>query len=75
MRILLDRGAEIEALDWQANTPLHVAGACNSVRVAALLVKRGANTRALDSEGSTPLDIAYKCGNHEIVDLMEEHTP
>lgn len=70
--ILLDRGAEIEALDWQASTPLHVAASCNAVRVSTLLVKNGANIKALDSEGRTPLDIAYKSGNHEIVDLIEE---
>lgn len=68
----MDRGVEAEALDWQGNTPLHVAAACNSIRVAALLLKYGANVTGLNSEGRSPLDIAYKAGNIEVVEFIEQ---
>jgi len=68
----LARGVEAEALDWQGNTPLHVAVACSAFRVAKLLIKYGANIEALDSGGRSPLEIAYKAGNKEVIDVIEQ---
>ena len=62
--LLLDRGAEIDALGWSM-TPLHLAALKNVAPVVALLLDRGADlmARARDS-GYTPLH--YAAGNEDV---------
>ncbi|KAL8708822.1 MAG: hypothetical protein Q9220_006383 [cf. Caloplaca sp. 1 TL-2023] len=57
LEILLDHDADINChtVDYDANTPLHVALRQNSIKSAKVLVGRGADLKALNSEGSTPL--------------------
>ena len=58
MRLLLERGAEMEARDKDHSIPLHLA-ACNGHLVALrLLLERGANVEARDKYHRTPLHFA-----------------
>ena len=70
--LLLDRGAEIDALGWSM-TPLHLAALKNVAPVVALLLDRGADlmARASDS-GYTPLHYAAENEDVEVLSLLLE---
>jgi ankyrin repeat protein len=53
MQQLIQRGADVNAVDDFGNTPLHV---CRDLNAAKLLVKNGANLEALNKQGLNPLD-------------------
>ena len=54
--LLLDRGADPNARNWDDVTPLHQAVRARNLVVVELLLKRGADPNARDkSRGSTPL--------------------
>ena len=56
---MIENGANINALDANAKTPLHLAAQynLNSVSVRAL-IENGANIDTLDSNAKTPLQLA-----------------
>ena len=57
--ILLKKGADIHAKDFEGNTPLHLA--CkeeNSLGLVKLLVKNGADIEAKNNGGKMPINIA-----------------
>lgn len=54
--VLLDRGARINAQDYDGKTPLHWASANAHKEVILLLIKKGAVINAKDKNGKTPLD-------------------
>ena len=70
--LMLDRGAEIDALGWSM-TPLHLAALKNVAPVVALLLDRGADlmARARDS-GYTPLHYAAENEDVEVLSLLLE---
>jgi ankyrin repeat protein len=54
--LLLDRGADPDARNWDDVTPLHQAVRARNLAVTELLLKRGADPNARDKlRGSTPL--------------------
>ena len=60
MRLVLDKGADIEAKDYYRRRALHHAaatslGGCEDT--VRLLLDKGANASAKDSSGRTPLDL------------------
>jgi hypothetical protein len=75
---LLQKGADVAALDDRGNTPLNVAvrGRANKekARIVELLLTKGANPNAKTrGGGSTPLHIAAFAGNFEVVKLLLTH--
>jgi len=56
-RILLDRGAQVNAVSAY-NTPLHLAARAGHQDLVALLVARGADVQAREHRGLSPLDEA-----------------
>lgn len=58
MKLLLDAGAKINAVDDEGNTALHEAALIGSVRGAEILIARGANVNIKNKEGETPTSIA-----------------
>jgi ankyrin repeat protein len=68
--VLIEHGAEIEALDWSDRTPLHWAAQFGRVDVAELLIQEGAGVDRHETNGATPLHWAAREGHHEIVRLL-----
>src|SRR4029077_14231067 len=68
--VLIEHGAEVEALDWSGRTPLHWAAQFGRADVADLLIQAGAGVDRQEKVGATPLHWAEREGHHEIVRLL-----
>lgn len=64
--LLLEKGANIEALDKAGDTPLHVAGYNGATESATLLLDKGADVDARGKQQRTPL---FKAIEHEHTDV------
>ena len=71
-KLLLERGAEIEARNTKNQTPLHFASLNNSTEAAKLLLERGAEIEARDVESRTPLHLAALNKSTEAAKLLLE---
>jgi len=56
VRLLLDKGADPNVINYRGMTPLHVAAAAGETESAELLLSRKAKLNALDFGKRTPLD-------------------
>ena len=72
-RLLIDKGAQVEAKDWDHRTPLHQAALRGHVEIVRLLCDRGADIEARSNFGSGPLQCAAMNGRNTVVkELIEE---
>jgi ankyrin repeat protein len=70
-KLLLDKGADVNARDAGGFTPLRVAiERKNDLELIKLLLAKGANINAKDSIGNTPLHIAAALDRFEEVELL-----
>ena len=67
MQVLIDAGADIEAMEEKGRSPLHVACLSGSLAVVKMLLKAGAGVCVLSNGGSTCLHFAAHHGHTEIV--------
>ena len=72
MKMLLDRGANIEAKGMNNLTPLHLTAGEGHVHAARLLLDRRANIEAKDVDQDTPLHLACRFGHMEVITLLVE---
>ena len=70
IRSLLDRGANINAVDTYRNTPLHWASSNGHHQCVELLLDRGANVNGVGPNNRTPLHSASAYGHHQCVELL-----
>ena len=70
--LLLDRGADINALGMRNRTAVGWAANGSRREVVELLLKRGANAEIRDDEGKTPADLARQQGNPALADYIVE---
>jgi hypothetical protein len=68
-RLLLERGANVDARDFQGRPPLWAADA----EATILLLQKGATINAKDHHGNTPLCIAVVLGNARVVEILLDH--
>jgi ankyrin repeat protein len=68
--LLIDAGAQLEAMDDHGETALFGASDTNHPAVVSLLLTAGANVDAFSSSGRTPLMAAADAGCPEVVELL-----
>lgn len=68
--MLLDKGADIDAQDFNGNTPLMVALASGAVKTAGKLIEKGAKLTVKNKNGLTPIIIAAEQGHLEHVEQI-----
>ena len=73
VRLLLDRGAEINARDGSNASPLHVACEYGHAELAESLLERGTDVNTRDNFDVTPLHVAGKTGRRDIMRLLLDH--
>jgi ankyrin repeat protein len=73
MRCLLAHGADIDALNNDHATPLHVASEWGSAKAARLLLEHGASVHLKDNKGRTPFQVASELDQEKIMQLLSEH--
>ena len=72
-RLLLDKGAQVEARNIDGVTPLHFAAMQGHVEIVRLLCDRGADVEARNINGWRPLHYAAMNGHISVVkELIEE---
>ena len=72
-RLLLERGANVNAVRYDSYTALHVAAQFGRVEVVRVLLEHGANVDAEDEDSKTAFELASDRGYNEIKKLMSEH--
>ncbi|XP_060182090.1 protein VAPYRIN-LIKE-like [Lycium barbarum] len=65
---------DLNSIDFQGRTPLHIASIHGHVEVIQFLVSVGSDTDMLDSQGWTPLHFAAHQGHFEAVDFVLNHS-
>jgi ankyrin repeat protein len=70
VKLLLEKGAEIEIKDKHSRTPLSWASEKGNQEVVKLLLEKGANLESKDQNGRTSLSWALEEGNREVVTLL-----
>lgn len=73
VRLLLDKGANVEEVDQYFKTPLHHATFEGFGEMVRLLLEKGANAEAKDYRGCTPLQIAIQSGANAIIEMLLDH--
>ena len=72
VRILLSRNADINAVDMNGNTALHLAVISGNIDIVGELVLKGANTRIRNNDGKYPRDIARANNSAAIFEVLRE---
>jgi len=70
VRLLLDRGADVNRAMDGGFTPLYVAASHGLVTVAQLLLERGADANRAIEDGGAPLHVAAEQGHVKMVELL-----
>lgn len=70
VRLLLEAGAEVNALCPDGATALHKACLWGHVSIAALLLAHGADATIADQEGWTAHQLAAAQGNQELLQIL-----
>eukprot|EP01051_Picozoa_sp_SAG22_P020278 SAG22_NODE_4037_length_1413_cov_1.307458_1_plen_150_part_10 len=71
MTLLLDLGANANALNTSGATALHSAAANGAKACVEVLLDRGADPRILDNNNNTPLDCAELRAHNSVVKAFE----
>ncbi len=71
--LLIERGADVDALAGYRRTALHFASYRDAAAVARTLLEHGADPNPVDRHGKTPLHYAADAGNADLVRLLLDH--
>jgi ankyrin repeat protein len=67
---LLNLGEDVDGIDEEGNTALHMAAECGTEDVVRFLVERGADANAVNDEGDSPLHKATISNFVNIIGLL-----
>ncbi|MCY4321488.1 MAG: ankyrin repeat domain-containing protein [Bdellovibrionaceae bacterium] len=67
---ILKKNVDIQAVDWDGNTALHIASKIGDYAIVKALIESGAILNAKNKEGDTPLDLAK---TRKIYTLLKNH--
>ncbi|MHB9147942.1 MAG: ankyrin repeat domain-containing protein [Candidatus Amoebophilus sp.] len=67
---LLAKGANVNAVDYESQSPLHLAVIKGNKEIVETLVAKGANINAKNNDGATPLYKAIVSGNQAIIEVL-----
>ena len=70
VEVLLEKGANVNAVDSEGWTPLHFAAQNGHASVVEVLLEKGANVNAVNSKGCTPLHSAVWGGHESVVKVL-----
>ena len=70
VRILLDWGHGLHALNKRKQSPLHIAAAAGQAGVVSLLLEWHADTQARDTKKKTPLELAKQYNHTDVADIL-----
>jgi ankyrin repeat protein len=80
IRFSIEQGVDVNAVDVNGQTALHVAAGQSSERIVSALIERGAKLEIKDKQGRTPIDVAKGIGGRgqpvvrtEIVEALQRH--
>jgi ankyrin repeat protein len=72
-RLLIQRGADTNAVGLWGYTPLHFASWINDARMVNLLIAHGADIEARSVAGDTPLNVSSRYGKRLAMEALLEH--
>jgi glutaminase len=70
LRKLIMEGSDVNEMDYDNRTPLHVACSERQVEAAKLLLASGADVTLMDRWGHTPVDDAKSSHSPELIELL-----
>lgn len=71
-RMLLQHGADANAIQGGGFSPLHTAAQNGDLEIARLLLDHGADPTRVNEAGHTPIDLARDSHNENLVDLLSQ---
>ena len=73
-QLLLEHGADVDVMDDDHSTPLHLASQYGSVRATCLLLEHGANVHLQNNNGHTPCQVSSANGYEDIARWLSEYS-
>ncbi|MBR2281582.1 MAG: ankyrin repeat domain-containing protein [Spirochaetales bacterium] len=70
LRLLIEKGADVNYVSNDGETPLSIAVEDNKLEYVAILLENGANVNYPNSYGETPLQTAVAYGYGKLIDLL-----
>lgn len=67
---ILRRGLDVNMVDYDGHTTLHMAAKCGMYKVVELLLEAGADKDAVDRWGNTPLQVAIMNQQSPVAELL-----
>jgi ankyrin repeat protein len=70
-KLLIDKGADVNAQGYNGDTPLHLAIEMANVEITKILLLKNANVNAKDREGDAPIHVVLNYTNENSYELVK----
>lgn len=72
LRVLVEKGADVNSVDYMENTPLHLAAERGMAEAVEILLSHGAFVDAINIMGTTPIMAAAQRGHDDIANNLAQ---